>query len=257
MSSATQDNFAKALRDSRLPVPEGLVSRNASRPPCRFGVYRNNVLSGLTGALQARFPAAEKITGADFFLAMAYEFVVLHPPRSPLLLSYGDNFADFVETFEPARQLPYLADVIRLEAVRGRAYHAADATPMNPEHLRSVREEQLFDIVFSPHPSLSVVRSPHPVVTIWAMNSGEMPVGGIEDWQGEDALVLRPQMIVEVHRLPPGGAVFLDALVRGMPLSGACRDAMSAAPDFDLSANLAGALKAGAFTSLSVGAGNG
>ncbi len=255
--SPSQDNFAKALRDSRLPVPQGLVSWNALQPLRRFGVYRNNVLSGLAGALQSRFPAAERITGPDFFLAMAYEFVVLHPPRSPLLLSYGDNFADFVETFEPARQLPYLADVIRLEAVRGRAYHAADAAPVNPKLLRSVREEQLSDIVFSPHPSLSVLRSRHPVVTIWAMNSGEMPVAGIEDWQGEDALVVRPQMVVEVHRLPPGGAVFLDALARGIPLSGAVRDAMSAAPDFDLSANLAGALQAGAFTSLSVGAGNG
>jgi hypothetical protein len=61
-------------------------------------------------------------------------------------------------------------------------------------------------------------------------------------------------MIVEVHRLPPGGAVFLAALVQGTTLAEAAGEALSLAADFDLSANLAGALKAGAFTGLSTGA---
>jgi hypothetical protein len=61
-------------------------------------------------------------------------------------------------------------------------------------------------------------------------------------------------MIVEVHRLPPGGAVFLNALAQGATLAAAAGEALSLAADFDLSANLAGALQAGAFTGLSTGA---
>ena len=130
MATITQEQFAAALRDSALPVPEGIAAWNAARPLRRFGVYRNNVVSGLIGAVASRFPVAEKIVGEEFFAGMAYEFICLHPPRSPLLLSYGDGFADFVEAFEPAREIAYLADVIRLEVARGRAYHAADATPL-------------------------------------------------------------------------------------------------------------------------------
>lgn len=253
MATITQEQFAAALRDSALPVPEGIASWNAARPLRRFGVYRNNVVSGLIGALASRFPVAQKIVGEEFFAGMAYEFICLYPPRSPLLLSYGDGFADFVEAFEPAREIGYLADVIRLEAARGRAYHAADAAPLAGDRLAPLDEGQLASLVFTPHPSASILRSVHPMVTIWAMNAGEMAFAPIDDWHGEDALVIRPQMIVEVHRLPPGGAAFLEALFDGATLAAAASAAFAAAPHFDLSANLAGALQAGAFMDLSTG----
>lgn len=253
MTTTTQEQFAAALRNSALPVPEGIASWNAARPLRRFGVYRNNVISGLIGAVASRFPVAEKIVGEEFFAGMAYQFVCLYPPRSPLLLSYGDDFADFVEAFEPAQEIGYLADVIRLEAARGKAYHAADTASLAADRLASLDERQLASLTFMPHPSASVLRSAHPAVTIWAMNAGETAFAPIDDWRGEDALVIRPEMIVEVHRLPPGGAVFLDALFAGASLADAAGKALAEADAFDLSANLAGALQAGAFTDLSTG----
>ncbi len=248
MSILSQSNFAAALTDIAKPVPEGLTAWTGQRPERRFGVYRNNVASGLMGALASRFPVAEKIVGTEFFAAMSYEFIRLHPPRSPLLLAYGEDFADFVERFEPAKEVEYLPDIIRLEAARGRAYHAADAAPFQAERLASVDPDHLAELTFVAHPSLSVLTSTHPMVTIWAMNAGDMELRPIEDWCGEDALVVRPMMNVEVHRLPAGGAAFLSALARGEALAAAVELATQAAPDFDLSSNLAGALRAGAFT---------
>ena len=87
---------------------------------------------GLIKTLQARFPAVEGIVGEEFFVAMARVFVAKMPPRTPILTTYGDEFADFIAAFEPARELAYLADVARLEAARTRAYHAADAAPVDP-----------------------------------------------------------------------------------------------------------------------------
>ncbi|TCU38709.1 putative DNA-binding protein [Rhizobium azibense] len=245
--TTTQDDFAAALTDISLPVPDGLTAWNGPRPKRRFGVYRDNVAIGLTGALASRFPVAEKIVGKEFFAAMSHEFIRLCPPRSPLLLAYGDDLADFVERFEPARDVAYLADVIRLEAARGRAYHAADAAPLQAERLAAIDPDRLAELTFLAHPSLSVLTSPHPIVTIWAMNAGEMELRPIEDWSGEDVLVVRPGTIVEVHRLPAGGATFLSELAKGAALVAALEHATEAAPDFDLSSNLAGALQAGAF----------
>ncbi|PZM16875.1 DNA-binding domain-containing protein [Rhizobium tubonense] len=251
MSIAIQTRFAGALLDTDEPVPEGLTSWNGPRPERRFRVYRNNVAVGLIGALASRFPMAEKIVGEEFFAAMAHEFIRLHPPRSPLLLNYGDEFADFVETFEPAESVGYLPDVIRLEAARGRAYHAADAAPLDTSAFASLPAERLPSLTFTLHPSASIVRSRHPAVTIWAMNVGEMTLTPIEDWAGEDALIVRPQMTVLVQRLPPGGAAFLQALADGAELGTAMELATEEADDFDLSANLAGALHAGAITAIS------
>ena len=249
-AAAFQPGFAAALADLSRPVPEGLAAWTGDRPERRFGVYRNNVQAGLTGALAARFPAAQAIVGAEFFSAMAGAFVAAHPPRSPLLLAYGDDFADFVQGFEPAANLSYLPDVIRLEAARSRAYHAADAAPLSAAELAAVPPERLADLVFEPHPSLAVLCSAHPVVTIWAMNSGERPLAPIRDWVGEDALVVRPRMIVEVHPLPPGGALFFTALSTGLTLAEAAEAALAMAPAFDLSTNLAGLITTGAFTGL-------
>lgn len=250
MSSTTQSEFAAAVKDPSLAVPASVSAWNSAAPERRFKVYRNNVSSSLRGALASRFPATKAIVGDDFFNAMAQSFIEAHPPRSPLLLNYGDDFADFVERFEPARELAYLPDVMRLEAARSRAYHAADHASLDPACLAAIAPEYLADVRFAPHPSLGIICSPHPIVTIWAMNAGEAELRPIESWQGEDALVLRPQMIVEVHRLPPGGAVFLMALAQGQSLGQAVDTAMRCSDAFDLTTNLTGALQSGAFTTI-------
>jgi len=250
MSLVTQTEFAAALVDPGLAVPAGLAAWNGPRPERRFGVYRNNVAVGLIGALASRFPAAVKIVGDEFFAGMAHEFIRLHPPQSPLLLAYGDDFSDFVACFEPAAEVSYLPDVIRLEAARGRAYHAADAMPIDASLLATVEPDGMESLRLTSHPSASIIRSTHPVVTIWAMNVGDVGLGEIADWTSEDALVIRPAMTVEVHRLPPGGAVFLERLFKGGDLGHAFEAALAEATDFDLSANLAGALAAGAFMAI-------
>ena len=167
-----EPSFAAALLDPGLPVPLGVVSDNAPSVKRRFAVHRNNVVAGLVEALEARFPAVEKIVGKEFFVAMARALIQKRPPRSLLLATYGDEFAEFIGAFEPAHELPYLADVARIEAARTRAYHTVDAAPLGASELAQLDANALSGLRVDLHPSLEIVRSAHPVVTIWAMNSG-------------------------------------------------------------------------------------
>jgi hypothetical protein len=57
---------------------------------------------------------------------------------------------------------------------------------------------------------------------------------------GEDALITRPELDVELRRLPPGAAVFLTRLAGGEFLGNAAAAAFEAALQFDLAVNLAG-----------------
>ena len=68
------------------------------------------------------------------------------------------------------------------------------------------------EAVLTLHPSLAVVRSNHPIVSIFELNTqtGEVPPTRLEG--REDALVVRPKLEVEIRRLPPGGASFVLAL---------------------------------------------
>jgi hypothetical protein len=89
------------------------------------------------------------------------------------------------------------------------------------------------------HPSVKIVASDYPIVTIWAMNSGEIDLAPITDWRREDALVSRPGFDVEVRRLPPGAKTFLQNVVAGNPLGEAAAAALAGNASFDLAANLA------------------
>jgi hypothetical protein len=245
MLASFETSFANALLNADQPIPRGITAHNAAVPARRFAVYRNNVMMGLRKALESRFSVVEKIVGEEFFAAMARVFVMEQPPRSPLLATYGDSFPAFIAAFEPARELPYLADVGRLEAARTRAYHAADATPVGADHFAALDSEAVGGIRIDMHPSTEIVRSPYPIVTIWAMNSGEQELAPIENWRGEDTLVSRPYLDVEVRALPPGGAVFLLALAAGHPLGEAAEAALADDPNFDLTGNLAGLIGSG------------
>jgi hypothetical protein len=245
MPATFETSFADALLRPDQPVPPGVVAHDSVAPVRRFAVYRNNVVAGLGRTLQRRFPAVERIVGEEFFAAMARMFVMQRPPRSPLLATYGDEFPGFIEAFEPAREIPYLPDVARLEAARTRAYHAADAMPIDINRLSTLAADALGDLSLALHPSVEVVRSLFPIVTIWAMNSGEQPLGAIDDWGGEDALIARPNLEVEIRKLPPGGAAFLLALAGGLPVCEAVAVGLADDPGFDLTAHLVGLIGSG------------
>lgn len=251
MTASPHDELAAALLDPERAVPAVLTSHTARTPARRFAVYRNNVTVGLIDALRARFPAVERIVGEDFFAATARDFVRVRPPRSPLLSLYGDDFPDFVAAFAPAGDLPWLADVARLEAARTTAYHAADAPPLGPAEFAALDPASLGDLRVTLHPSARLVRSRYPIVTIWAMNSGEAALGPVDIDTPEDALVIRPRLTVVVQRLPPGAAVFLASLSEHATLAEASTVAFATTAAFDPTASLAVLVGSGVTTSLS------
>jgi hypothetical protein len=243
-------SFASALLNPDRSTPAAIAGPNGKAATKRYDVYRNNVTVSLINALAAAFPATMRITGADFFRAMARFHVRAAPPSSPLLFEYGRDFPDFIERYEHAASMPWLADVARIERAWLDAYHAANAKPLAPGDLASIPPERLADIVLMPHPATRIVRSSYPAVTIFARNRSDDPVGRIEATEPEDALVTRPDLEVIVRRLPLGGAAFIAHLMTGESLGAAAAMALFDSPEFDLPANIAGMLEAGAFTAI-------
>jgi hypothetical protein len=245
--------FTSALIDPEQKTP-AIVSGPAGKGAVsRYNVYRNNVTVSLIDALAAVYPAVQRITGIEFFRAMARFHVRATPPTSPLLFEYGRGFPDFIASYEYARPMPWLADTARIERAWLDAYHAADAPPLSADALSAIPPERLTDAVFSPHPSARIVRSPFAALTIFAANRGEGPVNPIDADAPEDALITRPDAEVIVRHLPAGGAVFLEELMEGRPLGEAAASALEASPSFDIAATIAGMIEAGVFTSVTPG----
>ncbi len=234
-----QRDFAAALLDPEMPVPRGLIDPDRKPSEKRFNVYRNNVVAGLVETLTAAFPAVCRIVGDEFFAAMARVYVALEPPRSPIMLDYGETFPDFIGRFEPAKRVPYLPDVARLERAWVEAYHAAEALPADLTLLATIDSRNRPQIGFTLHPSVRVVRSNFPAVRIWLMNIDAGEPAAIDiSIEGEDALVARPIADVEVRRLPVGAAAFITGLAAGASVADATSLALDENSGFDLTSAL-------------------
>ena len=222
---ASQQDFAAALLDPARIVPHGLRIRAGVDPQRRFAVHRNNAMVALVDALASAFPVTQALVGEEFFRTMARAYVRIDPPRSPIIADHGDGYADFIAGFAPAHDVPYLADIARLERLRVRAFHVADAVPAaltdfqssiaNPERLAATR------LVL--HPACGWLHSDFAVGSIWNAHQGldalhDADLGAIAIDMPEAVLVTRAQWDVQVTAIPEGLVASLDALRDGCVL---------------------------------------
>jgi hypothetical protein len=251
-----QAAFIEALRRPQAPVPDAIDRRAGEPARKRFDVHRNNVAAGLIQALRSTYPAIETLVGEAFFAAAARVYLERHMPRSPLLFRYGEAFAAFLDGFPPAAGTPYLGDVARLEWARLQAYHAADAVPLAidalaPRLANGGAAADIGALSFALHPSLALIGSRWPIVSLWAASTGRGSSDDVDLRRPERALVIRPALAVETRALPAGAFAFLAALGDGMTLQQAALAALEADAGFDLAEHLKGLFAVGAVSAMS------
>lgn len=249
--SVTQSRFHTALLDPDQPVPSGLSDGQGQPAGSRFAVYRNNVASSLTEALEISFPVIAKLIGAENFKAISGVFLRQHPPKVPMLSHYGDDMPAFLAGFKPLEHIKYLADTARLEQALRVSYHAADAAPIDAQALQALTPEDMATARFTFAPSALLVRSPWPIHGIWTFN---MQDGAPKPpATAQSVLVLRPEFDPDLHLLSESAAICMQALMAGETLSNANDAALNDDPEFDLATLLGLLLAHGAITQLKSG----
>lgn len=208
--------------------------------PAGLAVYRNNYRIGLIDALAHSHPVCRELVGEDFFTALAREYVKSHASDSGNLHRYGASFADFIAGFEHCRDLPYLADVARLEWAVHRSYYAEDAKPLDTSALAAVAPEQWEALVFAPLPDVALCRAGSPALSIWRAHREQGPLDGLLALPSENALVYRDRGEVKTLALNDARHAFYAALFSGEPLAAAIEAAQAFDADFDLQPALLG-----------------
>lgn len=232
-----QRSFTAGLLGLPVEFPFSLRASTAARAESGLAVYRNNVIAGLIKVVSARFPVVRRLVGEEFFAASVRQFIATEPPRSPLLIEYGNRFPQFLRTLGRDACIDYVADIAELEVARGKAYHAADVDPLLPNAFTALPAERIADLRLSFHPSVVLIQSRFPIVSVWQA-SQEVNDTALRYWRAEAALIARPLLDVEVWRLPAGGFQFLTALSRGSTMAQSAEAAMNDAPGFDLAVSL-------------------
>jgi hypothetical protein len=181
----------------------------------RLAVYRNNVHYSLSQALAAQFPVLQRLVGPDFFSHLAQAFVAAHFPTEPALTFYGTDFPLFLEQRSDCQDVPYLADVARLELACQQAMHATDRQPVAVTDLMTLPPAQLADSKLSLHPSALLLQSAWPVQQIYEENQKHEPDElRLEQEQMHSLLIYRHGFDVQIVTLQ--AAVF--ALLRKLQM---------------------------------------
>ena len=226
------------------PVPQAgaleLFVGEAEQVRQRLGIYRGNARANAAKAIAAAYPVIEKIVGGEFFSGLTRAYQLRFPSVNGDLNEYGDAFAAFLADFPPAREIPYLADVGRLEWRVHRAHYAADPGPFDPARLACVPPEHQLQLRPQLHPACHVVHSEYPVARIWEVHqeafSGEFAVEFPGD--GTNALIFRPRFRVEVAQIGDAEAAFLRAALDAQTLDAGLAAAQLRDASFDLGRSL-------------------
>lgn len=241
------------LTGAGAPPPSTVIGGRVSAA-ARLGIYRNNVIGTLTRALRLSYPAIERLVGENFFAVAAQRFIAASPPCVADLNRYGEGFADFLASFEPAASVSYLADVARLEWAVNQVLHAPCVPPLAPETLCALPPARQAELRFRPHPTLSLLSLRYPAHAIWQAvltdDAGERGarLAAIDIGSGSETLaVVRNDGALDIEALGEPAFELARALIDGCPLG----EALERVPAHDAAPLLADFLARGFFAGFS------
>lgn len=186
-------NYAAALADfsrgleERGHVPQCLAGQ--TRPA--LDTYRNNLRENRVASLGESYPTVRAVVGEEFFAATARVYVAQVPSRSANLHEDGGDFSAFLESFAPVSDLPYLADVARLDWALYRAHYAPEMAALTGEALSGIALADFARARLVLHPAMALVQSTQwPIERILDYHhGGELPdlsAGGEAVWVWRD-----------------------------------------------------------------------
>jgi Putative DNA-binding domain len=196
--------------------------------------------------LRAAYPVVAQLLGDDSVNALARDLWHSHPPRRGDLAQWGDALSTFLANNEQLADLPWLADVARVEWALHRAASAQDANTDLPSFARLTSEDpEALTLLLAPGTTL--ITSAWPVVSlVTAHTVGEPTLAEVgqrvRDRVGETAVVWRQGWRPCVAVCPADALAMLQALLRGAPLTDSLGQA---AAGFDFSDWLTSSVQSG------------
>lgn len=240
-----QSAFRARALDHTAGDAESFIRSDRIAAIDRLAVYTNNIMVSLIEVLEAAYPAIRRLIGEDNFGVLTAGYVRAQPPSAPRLSAYGDRFAEHVAD-QPAAMadLPFLADLARLEWACNSAYFAVDTPVLTPEALQNIPSEAYPGLQLTPHPATWWISSPYPIHDLWQAES--LP----DAWSETEQCVVvnRVDAQVAVNSATSGELALLSAFAAGATLAEAAGAAVETDPDLDLQTLLALHLSRGTFS---------
>ena len=189
-------------------------------------------------ALRAAYPVVAALVGGDSFATMACELWHHHPPVRGDLACWGDALPAFVDHNPQLADVPYLADVARVEWALHRAAGAPDAGA-DPASFPLLTQADPATFTLRLAPGTAVVTSDWPVASLVTAHLYEDPslavaAGRVQARAAECARVWRQGLRPRIAACTRAEAALLQAVVRGRSLLASLNEALAVDTGFDL-----------------------
>ena len=221
-----QMSFRAALFDDTASVASG-TSALGIPAAVRTDVYRNNLHETARQTLAASYPVVARLVGEICLKNLARAYVNRFPSRCGDLAAFGREFPRLLEAFYAHGAFAYIASVARLEWALIESESASDAEPLDFERLSGLSEEDHACVVFHLHPSVRIVRSVYPILSIWRTHQVDEPAAVDLSDGGEHVLVYRSHHGAVPAPIAGADADCIESLLAGAPLEQVQREAPS------------------------------
>lgn len=168
-----QKKFANSLKSDDAQVLSYICCSDQLSASQHIGIYQNSIFAAKQKVLQEIYPVCKKLVGDEFFIAMINNYIPQAISQSPDLGDYGLDFPKFVAKFKPAKSLPYLSDVTRLEVAWHQTNSAAEPTGFDFQKLSEYCTDPREKTIFQLSPGSTLITSPYPIHRIWEVNQDE------------------------------------------------------------------------------------
>jgi hypothetical protein len=215
--------------------------------------YQANGHSLAERSLAAAYPVIEQMLGHHNFAALARDLWHQHPPARGDLAHWGDALPDFLTRNEALADVPYLADVARVEWALHRAASATDAVADHASFGR-LAEPDTTGLTLALAPGTALISSPFPVASLVLSHRRAQPslaqaADRLRSAVAESALVWRQGLRPRMAQIPAVEAALLRALLQALDLPTALNAALTDEADetqaFDFSLWLTNAVTTG------------
>ena len=150
------------------------IKINGTSPQNRLSVYQGNVEGAFQKALEGSYPLTWELIGQKCAAGAANTFVraLRTYPHEGTLLNWGEDFPNFLRTFEPTKGVAYLPDFARFEWLTWQSLCAEEKSPLSSETLKNINPAHYADLIFSLSPSVFLFESTYPLDQIMEVLEG-------------------------------------------------------------------------------------
>lgn len=173
--AAAQPSAVAGLRP--LPGPSGQAPADAG-----LRAYRRNAMATAWRALVAAYPTLQQLLGNEAMKALARDLWRSHPPLRGDLAWFGAELPQHLSALNACAEMPWLADLARLDwAVHQAGFAANAASGVEGLALLGEHDPQSLALVWAP--GCTWLRSAWPVEALWRAHQSADEAEQARQWE--------------------------------------------------------------------------